>query len=373
MRRDVVADATSHMFDAVVAGRAGVLSVRWPGGGALQCDNYRIRAEAMRGVATALTSARGASVEEPGRVCEVAPEDWDFQAIGEGDGSQAAPTVAQRLPTAERDGQRGLGVILRESIELYQPRIATKTAHLSLDRAYCLMPGHALLQRATRVDAPAEWHARVVSGHPPLAVRLGQRAPRRADMIVPLEVLCSDLYAEHATACVAIPCSGEGLSVAGRRGDAKRRRKSEVKAAPDATSRRLADVADADASIEDGVIQRISRLVMRSDVCLVARLLERSAVARKERCVERGRASLLDRQEFAEIFAATRVAALEASEREARASGAKGGGGVDPSRGCSRFGVRSHFGSRHLEPFRSSRRSAAKQPWSKRSSSARRT
>lgn len=119
VRRDVVADATEHSFEELCAGRAAVLRVRWPGGGALCCvcvHNFAISVDAMWRVAAALQSAREASDAEPGRVCAFAMGDWNLQALGEGYASQAEPGGPQRLPTAGRAGQRRLGTILRRAL-----------------------------------------------------------------------------------------------------------------------------------------------------------------------------------------------------------------------------------------------------------------
>lgn len=145
-------------------------------------------------------------------------------------------------------------------MELFQPKdthVGVGGALTRLDRAHCLMLGHT--QLTTQIDvrgSPAEWHERGVRDHSPIVMRVGAKAARRTDLLVPLEVLRSELYEEYALAYVSLACASVGMS-------------------------------------------QMQRWHHSRSMRLAARLLDRSAVVRREMFITDGRVALRDGRGFA--------------------------------------------------------------------------
>lgn len=85
-RRDV-ADALSACMEVIVLGRVGLLRVRWPGGGSLQCVGVHsdgMHAKAQTRVMGVLRAGRAEATASPRCTCALAGGDWNFQSLGDG-------------------------------------------------------------------------------------------------------------------------------------------------------------------------------------------------------------------------------------------------------------------------------------------------
>lgn len=127
-----------------------------------------------------------------GRLCALALGDWNFHAPGEGCRSQEAPRLPMAKPEMCRRSAAGdllcqPALRRRRGVVAVEPRALP---HAGPCAAAACDTGHGQ-------GSPSEWHARAVSFHFPMLVRIRTKAPRLRHMPVPLQVPGSEFYTDR--------------------------------------------------------------------------------------------------------------------------------------------------------------------------------
>lgn len=333
MVRKGLRDAATVAFGVVVLGRAMTVDVQWNSGASfvlVGVYNYGLQAREQREVVAAVRVRASAAAAHPATALGAVAGDWNFLCPGEGYWDPRRPEALPAAPTCVRDGQRILGAMLAEQVDVGPDgttHCGSTECESRLDRVYSASPPWALVQmrvKATPLRRAAELFAAGISDHSPVVCVFADSGlrPRRSSP-VPRCVFDSRDYEDAARRLLAV-VEGGGSEVSAVQYWAEVK-EAIVLAADFARTRVIEQVGD-DLERKDMLLRSVARAVWRRDLWLACRLLDTCSAASAHLCIRSYRPALVDARAFAAAYEEARRATLAAERLAAERAGRSGRG-----------------------------------------------